>query len=75
MNLYEGFVRAIHESGSKDQKVQLLTIMLDTVKSNPANIMGGHETLLESLISKFKIPFLNNKLEAINTIVKSTDNA
>ena len=61
MNLYEGFVKAIHESGSEDQKIQLLNIMLKTVESNPANGVGGQETLLENLMEKLPIPKVKNK--------------
>jgi len=59
MTMYEGFVKAIDESGSKAHKEELLSIMLKTVQSNPADILNGHDTLIDSIASKAsKIPSL-----------------
>ncbi len=51
--MYEGFVRAIDDFGTESQKEQLMTIMLKTVESNPANILSNHETLIDNLKSHF----------------------
>ena len=73
MNLYEGFVKAIDESGTEEQKYQLLTVMLETVRANPANIMGGHETLLESVISHVKLPGGLGKTNKVQAPPKESD--
>lgn len=63
MNMYEGFVKAIDKSGSKAQREELLSIMLKTVQSNPADILNGHDTFIDSIASKIPSLFKENSSE------------